>query len=233
VDSQNLNNLTIKKNNPKKRHQSNKRIIICHVLNIYIGLLVDSTKKIMIQPNENMLPPPSIWDHNQQLFVSALIHEKEHYRYLFDLEKYMHFKGIHFQEVSQTIESTYAHLKNKTCLVVEDSALYQFMLKKSLGKYDVHVEIAKDGKQGLKMLLENEGKYDFILCDIEMPFMNGIDMVREYKRILKKDNTKVIFHSAISNANLVHDIEQEKLGQYLIKFNEEELLKAVEIVLQG
>ena len=227
VDNNHLDFVQKPQSNLKKRNQNSKRIIVCHFLNIYLGICVDSTKKIMIQLNENILPPPAIWDSNENFFVSGLIKENDHYRYLFDIEKYIHKKGIQTETLMEKTLPSFNVLEGKKTLIIEDSAVYQLMIKRSLEKYGVLIESAKDGKEGLKCLLEKGEQFDFIISDIEMPFMNGIEMIRQYRQSRQLPHTPVIFHSAISNENLSLDIENEKLGIYLSKFNEGELLKTI------
>ena len=58
-----------------KKNHIKKRIIICHVLSVYIGIIVDFTKKIRTIQNTSVLPPPEIWDHSNTFFVNGLLNE--------------------------------------------------------------------------------------------------------------------------------------------------------------
>ncbi|WP_186645724.1 response regulator [Fluviispira vulneris] len=210
----------------KKIRKSKKRIIICNILNIYVGIIVDQTKKIQMQKNENILPPPQIWEQNKDLFVSGLIKEKECYRYIFDIEKYIISFGFSPGEVEKEKVTDY-NFSDKRALIVEDSSVYQLLLKRLMEKYEIETDLAKNGKDGLDLLIKNQDKYDLIISDIEMPYMNGIDMIREYKKLNKTQSAPVIFHTTISNENLGRDLQNEKLGIFLEKFEEKNLMEAI------
>ena len=75
-------------------------------------------------------------------------------------------------------------------LLVEDDESYAFMMKSSLdviGGYDICT--AYDGKEGLD--LYKSFNPDIIVSDIDMPIMNGKDMVRSIRE--KDSYTPVIF----------------------------------------
>jgi chemotaxis signal transduction protein/CheY-like chemotaxis protein len=215
----------------KSKRRENKRIIVCYFLNMYIGIIVDFTRKIMILPNELVLPPPGIWVDNSDFFVSGLVNENGKYRYLFDIEKYISHIGIHLGEVGSDRVFETSCLKGIRMLIVEDSTLFQMLIKKAFAKYDVQMDVAKDGKEGLFMLTEKENGYDIIISDIEMPLMNGIEMIRRYRELKRRYPLPVLFHSAISNPNLVQDIQKEELGEFVSKFNEEEIVSMAENML--
>lgn len=73
-------------------------------------------------------------------------------------------------------------LAGKTILVVDDSNTYRnagaSMLRK-LG-YD-NILTAQDGAEGLKMLQQHATKIGLVLSDVDMPRMNGLDMLTEIR----------------------------------------------------
>lgn len=70
---------------------------------------------------------------------------------------------------------------NIKILFVEDDETNSKLLADVLGKKFEHVTLAKDGLEGLeKFKLDN---FDIVLSDIEMPKMNGIEMIKEIKKI--------------------------------------------------
>ncbi len=219
----NLNQQKSASSEKKRAHK--KRIIICHVLSVLVGVVVDATRKIKTVPNSLVLPPPEIWNDSESFFVSGIIQENGFYRYLFDIEKYISKLGVNIGSIQVDKKSSEVLLKGKKGLIVEDSRVYQLLAKRFFEKYEMHIEIAENGREGLNCLLNNQ--YDFVITDIEMPIMNGIDMIREYKSKNKTSELPIIFHSSISNTELSKDLEKDGLGIMITKFSEDILLDTV------
>ncbi|KAI1805814.1 hypothetical protein F4811DRAFT_201165 [Daldinia bambusicola] len=75
-------------------------------------------------------------------------------------------------------------------LVVEDNLVNQKVLCKQLRNHDFVVKAANHGKDALDAVQNNkpevshvENPFDVILCDIEMPVMNGIEFTKEIRRL--------------------------------------------------
>ena len=96
----------------------------------------------------------------------------------------------------------------KRLLVIDDEENMRHMLSTVLGKAGYTVETAANGLEGLKMT-EN-AVYDFILCDIKMPNMSGMDFLKASRR--KIGCTTVIMMSAYGTIDTA--IEAMKLGAY-------------------
>jgi len=64
-------------------------------------------------------------------------------------------------------------------LLAEDNATNQLVATQMLDKLGCEVEVASDGVEAVEML--RKGSYDFLLVDIEMPKMSGIDVLRRLR----------------------------------------------------
>jgi len=62
-------------------------------------------------------------------------------------------------------------------LIIDDERSIRSTLKEILEYEKYIVEEAKDGEEGLKMILEND--YDVVLCDIKMPKMDGMEVLEK------------------------------------------------------
>jgi CheY-like chemotaxis protein len=60
-------------------------------------------------------------------------------------------------------------------LVVDDNKVNRILLSRWLEKYGHTIETAENGRQALEML--KRGSYDLVLLDIEMPEMNGYQVL--------------------------------------------------------
>jgi len=79
-------------------------------------------------------------------------------------------------------------------LFVEDDEEMRDAVGEYLQKIFRHVTTAKDGQEGLKLFQEQ--RFDIVLTDIQMPYMNGLEMAKEIKTI--NPNQEIIIISAHS-----------------------------------
>ena len=96
----------------------------------------------------------------------------------------------------------------KKILVIDDEENMRHMLAVMLNKTGYTVETASDGAEGLDFL--EEELFDFILCDIKMPNMDGLAFLKAARG--KLDNATVIMMSAYGSIDTA--IEAMKLGAY-------------------
>ena len=96
----------------------------------------------------------------------------------------------------------------KRLLIIDDEANMRHMLSTVLKKADYQVETAADGAEGLEMI--QQSPYDFILCDIKMPNMGGMEFLK-----LSRDrigSATIIMMSAYGSIDTA--IEAMKSGAY-------------------
>jgi two-component system response regulator AtoC len=93
-------------------------------------------------------------------------------------------------------------------LVIDDEANMGHMLSAVLKKAGYEVDTASDGRAGL--LKVEQMPYDYILCDIMMPVMSGMDFLRAAGERIKEST--VIMMSAYGSIDTA--IEAMKLGAY-------------------
>ena len=67
----------------------------------------------------------------------------------------------------------------KRVLVVDDSSSVRAQMRTFLEEEGYEVIEGKDGKIGLERVLSESP--DLILCDVNMPVMNGLDMLKELR----------------------------------------------------
>ena len=77
-------------------------------------------------------------------------------------------------------------------LVVEDEKKVASFLKKGLEQEYYSVDIALDGREGLKFAFANE--YDIIILDIMLPLLDGISLLKEIRK--EKIETPVLMLTA-------------------------------------
>ena len=106
-------------------------------------------------------------------------------------------------------------------LVIDDEENMRHMLKMMLNKAGYAVESAADGVEGLELL--NESDFDFVLCDVKMPRMNGMTFLREARE--KHPDKTFIMMSAYGTIEVAVDAMKEGAYDYISKpFKADEVL---------
>lgn len=90
------------------------------------------------------------------------------------------------------------NLKGHSILIVEDSSTQALLLKNNLEKYAMTCQIAKDGMEGIEIL--ERFLPDLIICDIEMPRMNGYEFCKKSKSIDKYKDVPIILLTNLKEA---------------------------------
>ncbi|OIN95235.1 MAG: hypothetical protein AUJ48_03610 [Deltaproteobacteria bacterium CG1_02_45_11] len=96
----------------------------------------------------------------------------------------------------------------KRLLIIDDEENMRHMLTNLLKKDGYHVDTAGDGYEGLQMV--DQTAYDFILCDIMMPNLDGMEFLKSASD--KIGATTVIMMSAYGTIDTA--IAAMKLGAY-------------------
>ncbi|MHB8277274.1 MAG: response regulator [Candidatus Humimicrobiaceae bacterium] len=95
---------------------------------------------------------------------------------------------------------------NKRILIVDDEKNIRTTLSAYLINLGYEQEIAVNGQEALDKL--KESKYDLVLLDIKMHIMNGIQVLKEMRRL--EDKTNVIMMTAYGT--IENAVESMKLG---------------------
>lgn len=86
-------------------------------------------------------------------------------------------------------------IKNLRVLIVEDYSLMQIMMQSMLEYLGCTVDTAEDGLEGLEKFKKT--KYDLIFVDLQMPKMNGFELIQAIRNIESdQDRVKIIIMTA-------------------------------------
>jgi YesN/AraC family two-component response regulator len=116
--------------------------------------------------------------------------------------------------MNKQIEEILKTSKNLRLLYVEDNEDARNSTLLLLNRFFDDVTIAIDGIDGLKKFQEYSD-FDIIITDINMPFMNGIDMVKEIRDIDK--NITILMLSANNESSYFLDAIMLGIDGYLLK----------------
>ncbi len=106
------------------------------------------------------------------------------------------------------------NFKNLNILYVEDEPLTQQNLSKILKSISNDVLIANDGETGLELLKKNQHKIDLVITDINLPKLNGLEMVEQIKKVA---NPQIIVITAFSDKDTFLKAINSGVDKYLLK----------------
>jgi PAS domain S-box-containing protein len=106
-------------------------------------------------------------------------------------------------------------LKRLTLLYVEDDDVIRTELSQLLTNFFSMVHVAKNGKEGLRTYLENQDHIDLILTDVNMPELNGIEMIKKVRDFDTK--IPVIFATAYSDSEFLVEAIKLRVQEYIVK----------------
>ncbi len=99
------------------------------------------------------------------------------------------------EEDSEKQEVQYEQYTGKRVLVVDDIKLNLMLMVKILGKFDVEIETAKNGKEALETYQAEQGEFDFVVMDCQMPEMDGFEAtkrIRKFEMEFAKKHTPIL-----------------------------------------
>jgi two-component system chemotaxis response regulator CheY len=114
----------------------------------------------------------------------------------------------------------------KTILIVDDSTSLRNVVNIALTEAGYDVIEGSDGKDGLKQC--DGKKINLIISDVNMPNMNGIEMVKELKKMNNYKFTPIIMLTTESGDEMKAEGKAAGVKAWVIKpFKPEQMLNAV------
>ena len=98
-------------------------------------------------------------------------------------------------------------------LVCDDERVFRDSLAKMLRKTDHQVETVSTGEEALTRLREEE--FDVVLCDLRLPGINGIDVLRQ--ALMLSPQTGVLIMTAYSSVETAIQALREGAFDYMVK----------------
>ncbi len=123
-------------------------------------------------------------------------------------------------------------LGSPTILVVEDDPPLRKLIRTVLEKEGYHVIEARNGVEAADVAREHQVRIDLVLTDVEMPHMDGFELVERLRQI--RPETKVLYMTGAHDKVPVRGGLKESSLPYLYKpFGPDELLARIEDVLSA
>ena len=109
-------------------------------------------------------------------------------------------------------------VKKMTILLVDDSPLVLNCLSKQLTGMKHNVITACNGADGVEKMIEMKNQIDFVIMDVQMPVMDGIEATKRYRQIELLDHTRTKLPIICSSANLSDEMMSLALNAGVCSF---------------
>ncbi|MBW8687454.1 response regulator [Chitinophaga rhizophila] len=104
-------------------------------------------------------------------------------------------------------------------LIVDDNDNNRRILKDMLSDKGISCTEARSGFEALELLAQNY-RYDVILMDYHMPYMDGLDTVRRIRNhfgVLPYEQGIILLHSSSDDEKIIAACEQLRIGHRMVK----------------
>lgn len=104
----------------------------------------------------------------------------------------------------------------KRCLIIDDNANNRLILEHMLGNWNIDCESCSDGLTALK-LLETSTPFDVIICDYNMPDIDGLEtirLIREKLKLTPERQPAILLYSSSDDLDL-----HKKCGELGVRFS--------------
>ncbi len=122
-------------------------------------------------------------------------------------------------------------MSKETILVVDDSGIIREQLSHTLRYHGYKVLTADNGGMGLTMAMSHP-EINLFIVDINMPNMNGLEMIEEIRLIDPHKETPIFVLTTESSSEIANEGKQAGATAWIVKpFKEEPLLAGIRHVL--
>lgn len=106
----------------------------------------------------------------------------------------------------------------KSLMIVDDSATMRKIIMKTVRMSGLEFDRTEEAGNGLEALekLKNTA-VDIILCDINMPEMNGAELVKKARELQNCKDTKIVMVSTESSQDLINNLLSSGANGYINK----------------
>jgi len=107
----------------------------------------------------------------------------------------------------------------KSLMIVDDSATMRKIIMRTVRMSGLEFEKTEEAGNGAEAIAKlKTAPVDLVLCDVNMPEMGGLEMVKKIRAELKNcDNTKIIMVSTESSQELIDGVIADGANGFITK----------------
>lgn len=112
----------------------------------------------------------------------------------------------------------------KICLTVDDSKVIRKLVSAMLVKLGFEVKEAENGQEALEFC--KQIKPDCILLDWNMPVMDGLAFIKEFRKNPQNNDVKIIFCTSENDFSKIKEAMDAGSNEYIMKPFDIEVIKS-------
>ncbi len=112
----------------------------------------------------------------------------------------------------------------KSCLIVDDSRVIRMVARKILEELQFDTLEAADGKEALDSCVQNMP--DAVLLDWNMPVMDGLEFLRELRRMSGGDTPIVVLCTTENDLDHIRKAMEAGANEYIMKPFDSEIIQS-------
>jgi len=116
-------------------------------------------------------------------------------------------------------------------LLAEDSPFFQNLINNYLHQAGYEVEMAVNGEEAMNKL-KSGFKPDLIITDIEMPVMDGFQLIKEVRSMPEFRDIPILVQTSLAGEDIRKKVFELGANAYVIKLEREQVLSAIEELLE-
>ncbi|MCH8219202.1 MAG: response regulator [Planctomycetes bacterium] len=107
---------------------------------------------------------------------------------------------------------------SKSLLIVDDSATMRKIIMRSIRMSGLQFDTTEEAGNGVEALEKLKASpVDIILCDVNMPEMNGTELVKKVREMDSCKDTKIVMVSTESSQEFIDNLIAEGANDYITK----------------
>ena len=209
----------------RDRH-AHENIVVTRFSDSTQGFLVSGVVEIHRLTWQDLIPPGTFIRAMDTKSILGMVKTETHFIQLLDLEHIV--SDLNPKSSEERWQTTVRASKEYRALVADDSPTIRKMLEKNLGMANFSPTIVNNGEEAYKFLIDLKEKakaqnknikefLDIIICDIEMPLLDGFTLTKRVKEDEDLKELPVILYSSIITDELRHKGESVKADYQVSK----------------
>jgi len=208
-----------------------EKIVVTEFFGLLTGFWVDGIDWICHFQWEDVIDAQSVFSNIDQRYVIGIVKPtEERMVLLLDYETILLDLCPHIRSDRSAVSNTEVDFSRKKILVAEDSPAVRAMLVNEMLELGCEVQQASDGAQAWELF--QQADFDLVICDVEMPQMDGLAVTLRIRQSQQPD-TPVIIYSSIGDIGMKARAAFLKADAHITKLNLDKLIMTAGKLMNG